>query len=94
MSRLTQTANIGDSSIYVETGLDWVAGDRIGLAPTAMVFNDTDYAVITTYDSTTGIVNLDRALSAYHYGAATSTKSAYGVDMRGEVLLLSRNILI
>jgi hypothetical protein len=94
ISRLTQTANIGDTEIYVGTGLDWVTGDRIGLAPTAMVFNDTDYAVITSYDSATGIVNLDRALSAYHYGATASTQSAYGVDMRGEVLLLSRNILI
>jgi hypothetical protein len=64
------------------------------LAPTALIANDTDYAVITDYDSTTGKVTLDRSLSAYHYGASTSTLAAYSVDMRGEVVLLSRNILI
>jgi hypothetical protein len=35
-------------------------------------------------------------LSAYHYGAATSTASQYGgvLDIRGEVILLTRNVKI
>jgi hypothetical protein len=35
MTRLTVEAFKGDSSIYVETLLDWVEGDRIALAPTS-----------------------------------------------------------
>ena len=35
------------------------------------------------------------ALNYYHYGAPDSTASKYsGIDIRGEVLLLTRNILI
>jgi hypothetical protein len=95
VTRLSQEVNPGAATIYVEAGLDWTAGDRIGLAPTAMVHNDSDYAIITNYDSATGQVDLDRTLTAYHYGAAASTASLYnGIDVRGEVFLLSRNIRI
>lgn len=43
-----------------------------------------------------GIAQLDRPLTYYHYGAANSTASYYGgiVDIRGEVMLLSRNVKI
>jgi hypothetical protein len=60
-----------------------------------MVWNQTDFAVITSYDNTTGIVTVDRNLSSYHWGSSDSTGPQYsGVDMRGEVMLLSRNIRI
>jgi hypothetical protein len=35
MTRLRAPANKGDTSITVETGLDFVAGDRLGLAATS-----------------------------------------------------------
>jgi hypothetical protein len=60
-----------------------------------MRFNDSDTAKITEYDSRSGIITLDRRLSAYHYGASDSTASQYsGVDIRNEVYLLSRNVKI
>ena len=37
---------------------------------------------------------LDEPLEFYHYGKPESTEADYGVDMRGEVLLLSRDIKI
>jgi len=95
-SRLTREVYPGSSTIFVATGLDWVAGDKIGIAPTGMRYNDTDFAIISAYNSATGEVTLDRPLTAYHYGASTSTASTYGgiVDIRGEVLMLTRNIKI
>lgn len=51
--------------------------------------------MIKTYDNVTGIATLDRALSKYHWGASVSTAPQYsGVDMRGEVMLLTKNIKI
>ena len=48
-----------------------------------------------SYDSSTGDIVLDRALSYDHYGASKSTASKYnGVDIRGEVVLLTRNVRI
>lgn len=73
-----------------------MAGDKIGLAPTGMKYNDSDYAIINSYDSATGEVTLDRSLTAYHYGASTSSASTYSgvIDIRGEVFMLSRNVKI
>lgn len=36
VSRLLLPANAGDTTLYLEGGLDWVSGDRIYLSPTAM----------------------------------------------------------
>ena len=79
----------------VATGLDWKTDDEIAFPATTLRYNDTDYAKIASYDSATGVVVLDRPLTAYHYGAAATTATAYnGVDMRGEVYLLTRNVKI
>ena len=56
---------------------------------------ESDFAIIESYDPLSGIIQLDRTLDYYHYGTAESTASKYsGVDIRGEVVLLSRNIKI
>lgn len=92
---MVQTAVKGDTVIYVEAGLSWIAGDRIGLAPTRIQWYEGDYAIIVSYDNSTGKITLDRKLNYKHWGAAVSTGGDYsGVDMRGEVLLLSRNVKI
>lgn len=94
-SRLTGQALAGSTTIKVWTALDWVAGDTIALFATGSIYDQSDYAVIVSYDSATGTTVLDRALSYNHYGAAQSTASKYnGIDIRGEVVLLSRNVRI
>lgn len=67
-SRLLKTANKGDKQIWVTPGLDWKDGDKIGLLPTNMRYEESDYAIIITYDIATGLVALDRALDYYHFG--------------------------
>jgi len=37
---------------------------------------------------------LDRKLEFYHWGAKASTANVYGADLRGEVLVLTRKIVI
>jgi len=65
------------------------------LAPTAIQNKHSDYVNIKAYDNKTGLVTFDRPLQNYHWGANESTASDYnGVDMRGEVVLLSRNVKI
>lgn len=59
-SRLLSIVSPQDMSIRVETGLGWVAGDLIGLAPTTLNWWEMDYGVITSYDNTTGSLSLDR----------------------------------
>ena len=78
----------------MEKGLDWVEGDSIAIAPNNMWANASDYAIIKKYDSSNGEATLEGKLSFYHWGAVSSTEPTYGVDLRAEVLLLSRNIRI
>ena len=67
----------------------------MGFPPTNMRFRQYDYAVIESYNPLTGVLKLEKPLSYYHYGAVNSTSIDYsGVEMRGQVLLLSRNVMI
>lgn len=95
MSRLTKEIKPNDQSVYLEPGLDWQAGQKIGFAPSNMRYWQHDFAIIVTYDKVSGLTTLDRKLTYYQYGASQSTAEQYsGIDMRGEVYLLSRNIII
>jgi len=50
---------------------------------------------VESYDPLTGIIDLVEPLERYHFGARESTEDQYsGIDMRGEVLLLSSNVNI
>jgi hypothetical protein len=52
-------------------------------------------ATISSYDASTGNLVLSSALQFYHFGAASSTGQNYqGLDMRCEVVMLNRNILV
>jgi len=93
--RLREPAVKGSNKIKVETGLDLVRGDRLALLPTSYFHDTRDDVFIDSYNNETGEVILNSTLNFYHWGAELSTAGAYnGVDMRGEVLLLSRNIKI
>lgn len=84
-----------DTEIYVEPGLDWVEGDRIALGPTSFAHDKSEDNFVVDYNSTTGLVTLLTPLKYHHWGKSVSTGVDYnGVDMRGEVLLLSRSIVI
>ena len=51
MSRLRATSFKKDKSITVYPGLDWRAGDRLAVMPTATQLTHTDYVVIESYDN-------------------------------------------
>jgi hypothetical protein len=83
------------TEIIVESGLDWVEGDRIALGPTSYTHTASEQNVVKAYNIETGAVTLDTPLIYHHWGQAVSTGDDYnGVDMRGEVILLSRSIII
>jgi hypothetical protein len=68
-SRLLKTIMPGDTSLVVETGLDWKVNDTIALPSTTMNWHELDTATILTYDNETGFVTVDRKLSYYHWGS-------------------------
>lgn len=94
-SRLLREAKKGENKILIEKGMDITPGDRLALLPTSFDNIASDDVYVTSYDNETGETGLDRKLDYYHWGAQKSQKEKYnGADMRGEVLLLTRNIVI
>jgi hypothetical protein len=95
LTRLHDHCFKGDTQIVVHPGLDWVSGDRIALGPTSYAHDMSEDNFVTDYNSETGIVTLENPLKYHHYGYHLSTGPDYnGIDMRGEVILLSRSIII
>ena len=94
-SRMQVSVIAGDTSATVAPGLDWVTGDELYFAPTNHQWTHSEYRTIATYDDTTGIVTLTAPFNFYHFGEAVSTAAEYnGVDTRGEVRLLTRNVKV
>src|SRR5262245_11868598 len=86
-TKLAKTAAAGSNTIEVLNAGDWKKGDSIVVASTDF---DPHQAERRTISSISGkVITLDQKLEYMHYGQVT-----YGVDERGEVGMLSRNIRI
>jgi cell migration-inducing and hyaluronan-binding protein len=86
-TKLARTAEAGSSRIEVLNGHGWRAGDEIVLASTDFDPHQAERRTVTAISGNT--ITLDRPLEYMHFGEIT-----YGVDQRGEVGLLTRNIRI
>jgi len=86
-TRLAKTAAAGSNTIEVLNTGDWKKGDVIVVASTDF---DPHQAEERTISSVSGkVITLDQKLQFMHYGQVT-----FGVDERGEVGMLTRNIRI
>ena len=86
-TKLTRTVPAGGKEIEVLDASEWRVGDRIVLASTDYNPRQAEQRTIAAIYGNT--ITLDAPLEYMHFGAIT-----YGVDERGEVGLLSRNIRI
>ena len=86
-TKLAKTASAGSNTIEVLNTGDWKKGDEIVIASTDF---DPHQAERRTIASVSGkVITLDQKLDYMHYGQVT-----FGVDERGEVGMISRNIKI
>ncbi|HWL62661.1 MAG TPA: G8 domain-containing protein [Steroidobacteraceae bacterium] len=86
-SKLSATANAGASAIQVLDARGWKVGDEIVLASTDYDPRQAERRTITAIRGNS--ITLDKPLEYMHFGKVT-----FGVDERGEVGLLTRNIKI
>lgn len=86
-TKLSQTANAGSSRIEVLNADGWQLGDEVVLASTDFAPEQTEKRVISGIDGNS--VEFSSPLNFMHFGEVTE-----GVDERGEVGLLTRNIRI
>src|SRR5262252_2846422 len=86
-TKLAKTAAAGSTTIEVLNPGDWKKGEQIVVASTDF---DPHQAERRTISSVSGkVITLDQKLQYMHYGEVT-----FGVDERGEVGMLTRNIRI
>src|SRR5579864_5704345 len=86
-TKLSRTAEAGGNSIEVLSAAGWRAGDVIVLASTDFDPHQAERRTIAAIRGNT--ITLDKKLDNMHFGKIT-----FDVDERGEVGMLSRNILI
>ena len=86
-TKLSRTAEAGSNSIEVLNSAGWRAGDEIVLASTDFDPHQAERRTIAAIRGNT--ITLDKKLDSMHFGKIT-----FDVDERGEVGMLSRNILI
>ncbi|HEY6817482.1 MAG TPA: G8 domain-containing protein [Croceibacterium sp.] len=86
-TKLSATAARGATSITVLDAGEWRAGDEIVLASTDYDPRQAERRTITRVSGNT--IHFAEPLAYMHYGAIT-----FGVDERGEVAMLTRNIKV
>jgi cell migration-inducing and hyaluronan-binding protein len=86
-TKLAKTAEAGGNSIEVLNADGWRVGDEIVLASTDFDPRQAERRTVSAIRGNT--ITLDRKLDYMHFGKIT-----FGVDERGEVGLLTRNIRI
>ncbi len=86
-TKLADTAEAGSTSIEVLNASQWKAGDEIVLASTDFDPRQAERRTITAISGNT--LTLDKPLDYMHFGEIT-----FGVDERGEVGMLTRNIKV
>ena len=86
-TKLSRTAEAGGNSIEVLNAAGWRPGDAIVLASTDFDPHQAERRTIAAIRGNT--ITLDKKLDYMHFGKIT-----FDVDERGEVGMLSRNILI
>ena len=86
-TKLAATAKAGSARIQVLDASGWRKGDVIVLASTDFDPYQAEKRTVAAING--NVITLDRPLKYMHFGKIT-----YGVDERGEVGLLTRNILI
>jgi cell migration-inducing and hyaluronan-binding protein len=86
-TKLAKTAEAGSARIEVLDASGWRKGDEIVLASTDFDPRQAERRHVTAVSG--NVLTLDKPLEYMHFGAIT-----FGVDQRGEVGLLTRNIRI
>ncbi len=95
-TQLAEPAQPGDNSLALLNTTGWEAGDRIALAPTGYIAGEAEQFTIQSVDDKT--VTLEEPVQYHHSALVEHYQDAQGdsrtLDMRAEVGLLSRNVVI
>lgn len=90
--RLRKSALQGNNTIQVNMVTDWNVGDFIAIASTSQNYDQYEKVQITAISSDT--ISFTPALIYNHFGDNVVSTTKGQLDMRAEVILLTRNVKI
>ncbi|AHZ24270.1 hypothetical protein BM92_18895 (plasmid) [Haloferax mediterranei ATCC 33500] len=90
-TQLGATANAGDQRIQLKEAVNWEPGDEIVIAPSGTDPTEAERRTVESVDGDT--VELNSGLDHDHFGETQEAKGRT-VDMRAEVGLLTRNVVM
>jgi cell surface hyaluronidase len=90
-SQLGKSAEPGDTSIELKESVDWVSGDQVVIAPSG--FDAFEAEPVTVTNVSGSRVSFSPALKYRHHGRIEPV-AGRSLDMRAEVGLLTRNIVV
>lgn len=94
LPRLLLPVYAGDDECYLEPGLDIVEGDYLYFGPTALQHDHGEYLTVLTHNQDTGHTTFTTEFEYYHFGDYDTEDNFSGLDMRGEVAILTQNVVI
>ena len=93
---MEKTSMPGDTTITLNTAVDWKVGEQIAIASTSYKGADADKRFIAAIDRTDAskpILTLDAPLEFKHFAARETFGASDFIEMRAEVALLTRNVV-
>lgn len=96
-TKLAQSVSKYGTTLNLAENPGWNVGDTIAIGPTGFVYNEGETAVIKSISASGKVINLQSPLRYNHLGVIenyNNGKKSWDVDMRAEVINLSRNINI
>ena len=94
---LSKTSALGDTSITVVGPVDWKTGDEIVISSSSTNYKEAEKRKIISVDNTipnAPVIQLSDKLLFVHYGQIETYGTSDVIDMRSEVVLLTRNIVV
>ena len=92
-THLSRTAEVGTKQLHLKQSVTWKAGDVIVIAPTAKSQREHEQRTITEVLNDGKTLEVDQPLQ-YRHISISQTIAGRNIETRGEVGLLSRNVLI
>ena len=93
-TRLAATALANSTTVVLVEPVDWGVGDQIVIAATGKNGNETEENEIETVSDDGLTIFLKKPLQFEHLGVTEIFDGGHSIDMRGEVGLLSHNVII
>lgn len=90
--RLTSNALIGQTVIQLNGTPDWQVGDRIAISSTSQNYQQFESVKIVSINDS--LITVEPALKYNHFGNSIINTVKGNLDMRAEVMLLTRNVVI